>query len=379
MIRIESVRMWECQLPLVHFFETSFGRTHLRRIILLQVESDGEVGHGECTASERPLYNSETTDTAWHILEDFIIPRILGTTLENARAAAPLIAPIRGNRMAKAALETALWDLEARRLGIPLSRHIGGTLDEIACGVSIGIQDSIEDLLALVRREMLAGYRRIKIKIKPGWELDPLRAIRSEFPDLPLMVDANSAFRLSDLDLLQQLDDFRLMMIEQPLAHDDMVDHAVLQKQLKTPICLDESIRHTEDARKAVEMGSCRIINVKLGRIGGFNEAIRMNEYCSRVGIPMWCGGMLESGIGRAHNIAMSTLSGFTLPGDVSASQRYYSEDTIVPPVTVTDRGTIKIRNAPGIGYDPNWDRIKETTVRTQVLNRHGTKKIADA
>jgi O-succinylbenzoate synthase len=378
-IRIDSVQMRECQLPLVRFFETSFGRTYRRRIILVQVHSEGEVGYGECTASEEPLYNSETTDTAWHILEDFVIPRILRTTLESARETAPLLAPIRGNRMAKAALETALWDLEARRLEIPLSRHVGGTRDEIACGVSIGIQDTVEELLTLVRREVSAGYRRIKIKIKPGWDLEPLGALRREFPDISLMVDANSAFRLSDLELLQKLDDFRLLMIEQPLAHDDMVDHAVLQKQIETPICLDESIHHAEDARKAVEMGSCRIINVKLGRVGGFSEAIKINEYCSRNGIPIWCGGMLESGIGRAHNIAMSTLSGFTLPGDVSASHRYYSEDTVVPPVTVTPRGTIEVPKTPGIGYNLNWERIARATVRTHVANRYGAEKIADA
>ncbi len=327
--------------------------------------SDG-AGYGECTAAEDPLYNSETTETAWHILSDFVIPRLLGRSLERAAEAAALLNPIRGNRMAKAALETTLWDLEARRSGLPLWRHLGGVHSEIACGVSIGIRESIDALLAVVRKEVASGYKRVKIKIKPGWEIAPLQAIRAEFPTLPLMVDANSAFTLEDLGLFRKLDQLRLMMIEQPLAHDDIVDHAALQREIQTPLCLDESIHHAEDARKAIEMGSCRIINVKLGRVGGYAEAIKINEYCARNGVPIWCGGMLESGVGRAHNIAMSTLSGFVLPGDVSASERYYAEDTIRPPVTVTAQGTIRVPDSPGIGYTLDWDRIARATVRAR-------------
>ncbi len=371
-MKINSVELREIHLPLVHFFETSFGRTYRRRIILVTVHSQDGIGYAECTAAEEPLYNSETTDTAWHILSDFLIPRILREELVGPLDVAQRLAPVRGNRMAKAALETALWDLEARQRGVPLAKYVGGIRDEIPCGVSIGIQDTIDELMQLVRREVSAGYRRIKIKIKPGWELEPLRAIRAEFPSIMLMVDANSAFSLSDVSLLRELDDFNLMMIEQPLAHDDIVDHAVLQRELNTPICLDESIRHSDDARKAVEMGSCRIINVKLGRVGGYSEAIRINDYCSRNRIPLWCGGMLESGVGRAHNIAMSTLSGFTLPGDVSASKRYYEEDTINPPVEVTSGGTIRVRTGPGIGYELNWERIRRATARTRDFSSNG-------
>lgn len=371
MIRIQSVELREIHLPLVHFFETSFERTYNRKIILLTVRSDDGIGYGECTASEEPLYNSETTETAWHMLSDFIIPRLMNRDLERASDAAEMLSPIRGNRMAKAAIETALWELEARRLGVPLSKHLGGVRAEIPCGVSIGIQDSIDELLDQVRREVSDGYRRVKIKIKPGWEIEPLRAIRAEFPELLLMADANSAFRLSDAVLFRRLDELRLMMIEQPLAHDDLVDHAVLQKEIQTPICLDESIHSADNARKAVEMGSCRIINVKLGRVGGYTEAIRINDYCARNRVPVWCGGMLESGVGRAHNIALSTLSGFILPGDVSASKRYYAEDTILPPVVVTPGGTIRVPEAAGIGYELNWQRIGRATVRTRQFTRN--------
>ena len=369
MIRIRSVQLREIQLPLVHYFETSFGRTSRRRIILVVVTTREGQGYGECTAGEEPDYSSETTETAWHILSDFIMPRLAGKELTDARAVASALAPIRGHRMAKAALETAVWDLEARQQEIPLSRHIGGVRNAIPCGVSIGIQDSIEILLRKVRAELAAGYRRIKIKIKPGWEMEPLRQIRFEFPGIPLMADANSAFSLADLPLLRQLDQFSLMMIEQPLAADDIIDHAALQKEIATPICLDESIHSAEDARKAVEMGSCRIINVKLGRVGGYSEAIKINDYCSRHGIPVWCGGMLESGIGRAHNVAMSSLTAFTLPGDVSASKRYFAEDTVRPPVTVTPEGTIVLQETPGIGYTPDWERIERATVRTRTFN----------
>jgi O-succinylbenzoate synthase len=365
MIRIESVELREFHLPLVHFFETSFGRTYERKIILMSVRARDGTGYGECTAAEEPLYNSETTETAWHMLRDFIIPRLMGRELEGAAEAASVLSPIRGNRMAKATMETALWDLEARRLGVPLSTHLGGVRTEVPCGVSIGIQDSIEALLERVRREVADGYRRVKIKIKPGWEIEPLAAIRAEFPLLPLMVDANSAFSLNDLPLFRKIDRFRLMMIEQPLSYDDMVDHAALQKEIQTPICLDESIHSAADARKALEMQSCRIINVKLGRVGGYTEAIRINDYCARNNVPIWCGGMLESGIGRAHNIALSTLSGFVLPGDVSASKRYYAEDTVLPPVSVTTEGTILVPRGPGFGYEVNWERIEKATVRT--------------
>jgi O-succinylbenzoate synthase len=364
MINIRSVELREIHLPLIHYFETSMGRTTMRKIILVRVNMADGFGCGECTAGEVADYSSETTETAWHILGDFVIPLVLRRDFENAGAVAGALDPIRGHRMARGALETAVWDLESRRLGIPLSRHIGGIRQEIPCGVSIGIHADIETLLEKVRCEIAAGYRRIKIKIKPGWEMEPLRQIRAEFPVVPLMVDANSAFCLSDLPLLRRLDQFKLMMIEQPLAHDDIVDHAVLQREIATPICLDESIRSRDDARKAIEMGSCRIINVKLGRVGGYSEAMAIHDYCRRHEIPLWCGGMLESGVGRAHNIALSTLSAFTLPGDVSASRRYYARDTVIPPVSVTAHGTILLTEGPGIGYDLDLDGIERATVR---------------
>lgn len=370
MTTIRSVELREIRIPLVSAFETSMGCTSERRIILLTVRSDEGEGYGECSAGEDPFYSHETTDTAWHILSDFILPSVLGKTLQQPSEVNRLLRPIRGHEMAKAALETSLWDLEARSRNMPLFRLLGGVREEIPCGVSIGIQDSIHALLEKVRAEAAAGYQRVKIKIKPGWEIEPLAAIRGEFPDLPLMADANAAFTLEDLPLFRRLDRFKLMMIEQPLAHDDMVDHAVLQKEINTPVCLDEPIHSAEDARKAVELGSCRIINVKLGRVGGHEEAIRIDRYCARNGVPIWCGGMLESGVGRAHNIAMSTLPGFVLPGDVSASRRYFAEDTVRPPVTVTPRGTIVVPPAPGLGYNLDWDRIRSATFRQAEFTR---------
>jgi O-succinylbenzoate synthase len=371
LLKVVSIELREIRLPLIHYFETSFGRTIERRIILIRLESEDGTGHGECTAGEDPFYSSETTDTAWHVMSDFLIPLLMDRELDSAAEVSKLFGPIRGNRMAKAALETAAWELEARRAGIPLWKHIGGERAEIPCGVSIGIQESIEKLLLKVQKEVREGYQRVKIKIKPGWEIEPLAAIRGQFPDLKLMADANSAFTLEDIPLFRKLDRFKLMMIEQPLAHDDIVDHAELQREIETPICLDESINHAEDARKAFEMGSCGIINVKLGRVGGYTDALRINRYCLSRGLPIWCGGMLESGIGRAHNIAMSTLAGFVLPGDVSASARYYLEDTVRPPVTVTSRGTIPAPMGPGLGYEIDPDRIARATVRTQLFARN--------
>jgi O-succinylbenzoate synthase len=270
--------------------------------------------------------------------------------------------------MAKAAIETACWDIEAKSAGIPLWKHLGGILEEIPCGVSIGIQESVENLLEKIEREREAGYRRIKIKIKPGWDLKVLERVRERFPDLPLMADANSAYSLSDTKLLAAMDEFNLMMIEQPLAHDDIFDHAQLQKLIRTPVCLDESIRSSDDARHALDIKACRIINIKLGRVGGHSEAQRIERECRTRHVPVWCGGMLESGIGRAHNIAMATLEGFSLPGDVSASARYWNEDIIEPPVAVTARGTIIAPDKPGIGYEVNHKRIEHLTVRKEIV-----------
>jgi O-succinylbenzoate synthase len=366
---IETVELREIRLPLVHFFETSFGRTTRRRIVLARViDSDGAEGWGECTAGEEPFYSDEWTDSCWSTLQTFLAPMILGQRVERAADVFSLMRPVRGHRMAKATLETACWDLEAKRAGVPLWKHLGGVRAEIPCGVSIGIQDSPQALIDKIEREVKAGYQRIKIKIKPGWDLRILEQVRASFPHLPLMGDANSAYTLADVQLFRAMDEFNLMMIEQPLAHDDILDHAELQRQVRTPVCLDESIHSDAHARHALEHGSCRIINVKLGRVGGHREAQRIEQVCRGVGAPVWCGGMLESGIGRAHNISMSTLEGFLLPGDVSASARYWDEDIIEPPVTVTPQGTILAPDAPGIGYHINVPRIDSLTVRKETI-----------
>ena len=364
---ISSIELREIRLPLIHFFETSFGRTTERRIILVRaIDADGAEGWGECTAGEGPFYSEEWTETAWTTLKDFLAPMVVGREVATAAGTNDLMKKVRGNRMAKAAIETACWDLESKRAGVPLWKYVGGTREEIPCGVSIGIQDSPEVLLEKIGKELAAGYQRIKIKIKPGWDLTVVRKVRETYPEILLMGDANSAYTLNDVELFQALDDFNLMMIEQPLAHDDMFDHAELQKQIKTPVCLDESVHSAEDARHAIDIGACRIINVKLGRVGGHAEAKRVETVCRERSIPVWCGGMLESGIGRAHNIAMATLPGFTLPGDVSASSRYWKEDIIEPPVTVTSRGTIAAPDKPGIGFEVNRERIDRLTVRSE-------------
>src|SRR5687768_8025769 len=366
---IQSIELREIRLPLIHFFETSFGRTTERRIVLAHLtDANGAEGWGECTAGEGPFYSDEWTDTAWSTLSEFLAPMVLGQQLENAAGTFALMRPVRGHRMAKATIETACWDLEAKAAGVPLWKHLGGTRSEIACGVSIGIQDTPDALLEKIRREVDAGYQRIKIKIKPGWDLKIVERVRKEFPDIRLMGDANSAYTLADVALFQELDRYNLMMLEQPLTHNDIFNHATLQRQIQTPICLDESIRSAEAAVHAIDLGSCKIINVKLGRVGGHSEAKRLQQVARQRDIPVWCGGMLESGIGRAHNIAMSTLGGFSLPGDVSASARYWEEDVIEPAVTVSARGTITPPEAPGIGFKVNLPRLDALTVRKETI-----------
>ena len=332
-------------------------------------DRDGAEGWGECTAGEGPFYSEEWVETAWPTLKEFLAPMVVGKQIDKAASVFDLMKSVRGHRMAKAAIETACWDLEARRVGQPLWRHIGGVQEEIACGVSIGIQESPDALLEKIDREVSAGYQRIKIKIKPGWDVGIVRMVRERFPQIRLSGDANSAYSLDDVELFRRLDEFDLMMLEQPLAHDDMFDHAELQKAISTPICLDESIKTPADAEHAIALGACRIINVKLGRVGGHAEAKRIEAIARKKRIPVWCGGMLESGVGRAHNIAMSTLAGFTLPGDVSASARYWHEDVIDPAVTVSASGTIKPPDKPGIGFEVNQARIDRLTVRSETIS----------
>jgi O-succinylbenzoate synthase len=368
-MKIERVTLRQIRMPLVHFFETSFGRTHAREIILVEVEGGGVSGWGEVTAGEKPFYNEEWTDSAWMILRDYAAPRVLGRDLASAEEVYPLTAHIRGHNMARGALETAAWDLESRCAGVPLWKQIGGGVRRaIPCGVSIGIQDSVEQLLDKIACELAAGYQRIKIKIKPGWDIDVVRRVREKFPTIRLMADANSAYTLADAEHLRKLDDFYLMMIEQPLGHDDIIDHAELQAKLKTPICLDECIRTAHHAAQAIRLRACGIINIKLGRVGGFAEAKRVHDTARAAGVPVWCGGMLEAGIGRAHNIALATLPNFVLPGDVSASKRYWARDIIQPPVETTPSGTIQVRDEPGFGYALDRDFIGHITVREESI-----------
>jgi O-succinylbenzoate synthase len=372
-IKLTEIHLHHLRIPLVHFFETSFGRTYTRQILLVEVIShDGASGWGEVTAGEHPYYNEEWTEGAWTLLRDYIAPSAIGKSFESATESAAWSKGLKGHLMTRAGLENACWDLEARTLGLPLYKLIGaGARNEIPCGVSIGIQDTLKQLLDKIRTELEAGYQRIKIKIKPGWDIETVKAVRHEFPDILLMADANSAYTLKDIDHLRKLDDYNLMMIEQPLDHDEIIDHATLQAALKTPICLDECIRTAHHAEQAIRLNACRIINIKLGRVGGFTEALKVHDVCQKAGIPVWCGGMLECGVGRAHNIAMASLPNFTLPGDVSASRRYWKRDVINPWVETTPRGTIELRDDPGFGYPLDLDflasiRVRQETVRAQ-------------
>ena len=354
------------RLPLVRFFETSFGRIHDRSFVLVTIDGEGETGVGECVADANPHYSSETTRTAWHIIADFIAPLVIRKTFAHPRDVYHALHSIRGHNMAKAAVEMAFWDLYARQTGQPLSRVLGGAVatikSGIAAGVSIGIQDSLEELTDRVAAELADGYRRVKIKVKPGWDLSAVEAVRSRFNDVPLMVDANAAYSLVEAPTLAALDRFDLMMIEQPLDYDDINDHAKLQAEIRTPICLDESLHTVKIAREAIECGACRVINIKPGRVGGHGESIRLHDVAAQHRIPVWHGGMLESGIGRAHNIHLSTLPNFTLPGDVAASRRYYAPDLIDPEIVVRPDGTIEVPSGPGIGVNIVQDRVASAT-----------------
>jgi len=367
-MRLREVTLREIRMKLVTPFETSLDRVTERRIILLEADADGVSGWGECTAGENPYYSPEDMETAWHILKSYLWPMVKGKEFASAAEVWGLLEKVRGHTMAKAALETAIWDAEAKQKNVPLWKLLGGVREEIPCGVSIGVKETLEELVAAVKEELAAGYQRIKIKIKPGKDLLPVQRLRQEFPRIKLMVDANSAYRKTDWPLLKELDGFYLMMIEQPLGWDDLYGHVVVQKGLQTPICLDECIHTYEQAEAAIALGACKIINIKLGRVGGFHEARRIQDLCARNGVPVWCGGMLESGIGRAHNIAMSTMENFSLPGDVSASKRYWLEDVIEPEVEVTAQGTIRVPVGAGSGFAVRRERIEAITVRKERL-----------
>ena len=367
-LKVQRLTLREIRMPLVTPFETSFGRVANRRMLLVEVEADGVSGWGESVAGEGPFYAPETVETAWHILRDFIWPVLKEREFKAAAEVWPALEAIRGHHMAKGAVEAALWDAEAKQKGIPLWKLLGGVRAEIPCGVSIGIKPTLEELVATVVRELAAGYQRIKIKIKPGLDVEPVARLRERFPRIRLMVDANSAYRLEDWPQLKRLEAYYLMMMEQPLGWDDLYSHVELQRKLETPICLDECIHTEEHARAAIELGACRIINMKLGRVGGYTPARRIHNLCQSKRIPVWCGGMLESGIGRAHNIALSTLENFSLPGDVTASRRYWAEDVIEPEVEVTPQGTIRVPDTPGMGYAPRLERIEAISARKEVL-----------
>jgi O-succinylbenzoate synthase len=368
-MKVQRMTLREIRMPLVTPFETSFGRVTHRRMLLVEADVDGATGWGESVAGDGPFYAPETVETAWHILRDFIWPILKNKKFSSASEVWNLLAPIRGHHMAKGAIEAAIWDAEARRGGGPLWKLLGGVREEIPCGVSIGIKGSLEELSATVEKELAAGYQRIKIKIKPGKDIKPVEHLRQRFPNIRLMVDANCAYQLEDWPNLKRLEAYYLMMIEQPLGWDDLYSHAELQRKLDTPICLDECIQAAEHARAAIELGACRIINIKLGRVGGYTPARQIHDRCQSRQIPVWCGGMLESGIGRAHNIALSTLANFSLPGDITASRRYWTEDVIDPEVEVTPQGTILVPHGPGIGYAPRRDRIEKLTARRKILS----------
>ena len=369
-MKIEAITLREIEMPLVHFFETSFGRIHSRRMLLVTVHCDGVDGWGECVADEAPFYSGESVDTASLVIRQYLAPMLLGKTVKKGSEVPALLARVRAHRMAKGALENAMWDAEARAKNMPLWKLLGGTRDKIPCGVSIGIQDSHEQLLEKIEGELSAGYQRIKVKVKPGWDVEVIGKIRKRWPNILLSCDANSAYTLNDTEHLKKFDEFKLLMIEQPLWNDDIYFHARLQKQLKTAICLDEAIESGRDAQAALELGACRIINIKVGRVGGFSEAIAVHNIAQNFNVPVWCGGMLESGLGRSHNIALSSLPNFSLPGDVSASKRYWKEDVIEPEVTVSPDGFIPIRDVPGTGYKLREDRIEKITTHKETLRK---------
>jgi O-succinylbenzoate synthase len=369
-IRLEGVGIRLIRLPLNEPFETSFGKIDSRLIFLVCLDADGLRGWGEVVASEEPRYSYETTRTALHVIRDFLAPALLTEPIKDLNDLAKRLAPFRGHNMAKAGLELAFMDLLAQVNQQSLSAFIGGELKRVAVGVSLGIQPAISRLLERVERYLKLGYQRIKLKIKPGWDLDVVDEVRRKYPDILLSVDANSAYTLDDQTHLKMLDDFRLLMIEQPLQNDDLVDHAKLQRTMNTSLCLDESIISQRHAQAALELESCRIINIKIGRVGGYSEALGIHDLCLSQNIPVWCGGMLESGIGRAHNIALASLRGFTLPGDISASSRYFARDIISPEVTVTADGTVAVPDGVGLGFDVDLDFIKHLTETRVYISR---------
>jgi o-succinylbenzoate synthase len=371
-VKFERITLYTMNMPLKAPFRTSFGVEEVRDMILVEVEADGVTGWGEVVTMHAPLYSYETTGTAWLILQQFLVPTALGREWDRPEELAAAWAHLRGHHMAKCGLENAFWDAWARAQGKPLAAVFGGVKERIPCGVSIGIQSNVPKLLETIEQFLAQGYQRIKIKIEPGWDLGVVREVRRRFPETPVMADANSAYSLDDIPLFAAMDEYGLMMFEQPLAEDDIVDHVLLQQRLRTPICLDESILHAEDARKAIELGACRIINLKVGRVGGHSEMLKIHRVCVERGVPLWCGGMLESGVGRAHNLALTALPGFTLPGDTSASDRYFHEDIVDEPARLEPGGWIRVPARPGIGVEVDRRLLEKYCVRTESFRAPG-------
>lgn len=368
-IHIREVILHTVNVSLQTPFTTSFGTMRTKDVCLVEVvDSSGISGWGETVTSDEPYYNEETTYTATYILKDFLIPKVIGRDIAHPRDVHNMLTFVRRNNIAKAALETAIWDVFAKKNGQPLHALLGGEKEKIAVGKSIGIQASPEKLVEKVGQYVAEGFKKIKVKIAPGTDIAFIDAVRKQYPDIPLMADANSAYTLDDIAHLKQLDEYNLMMIEQPLAHDDIIDHATLQKELQTPICLDESIHSYEDARKAIELGSCRIINIKIGRVGGLGESVRIHDLCKAHDIAVWCGGMLETGVGRAHNIHMTALSNFTLPGDTAPSSHYWEEDIVTPEITMQD-GYIDVPNGPGISYEVDRAKLEKVLLHSERID----------
>jgi O-succinylbenzoate synthase len=368
-LAVERVDLIVVRMALLRSFATSAARRgDMEHILVKATAADGLVGWGESASPIDPYYCEETTETCWHVLKDFLVPSVLGKPFSSASEFRKFYSKVRRHNFAKAGIEMAAWDLLARAEGRPLYALLGGTRRDIESGVSLGIEKNIDDLFTIIDRHLDEGYRRIKLKIGPGSDVDYVSKVRERYPDVPLMADANSAYRIADLPILKQLDQFNLMMIEQPLAHDDIVDHAHVQRELKTPICLDESIHSAEDARKALDLGSCRIINIKVSRLGGLEEARNVHDLCQGRGVPVWCGGMHEYGVGRAANVAISSLPGFSLPGDISGSDKYFAEDVVDPPI-LAPNGAISVSDRPGLGWETNEARIERLTVRRLTLS----------
>jgi O-succinylbenzoate synthase len=367
-MRLESFELRHISMRLQSPFETSFGVEQDRESIILRVQSEDLEGWGECVAGSSPGFSYETVETAWHVLSDFFIPRIVGEELDGINELRTRLKVFKGHPLAKAGLELGIWDLVAKVEGISLAKMIGGVVERVPVGVSIGLQADIDALLRKVEHYIAAGYRRVKLKIKPGRDIKDVEAVRHEFPDLPLQVDANSAYSLQDLEILKALDAFGLLLIEQPLAEDDLIDHSRLQEELQTPLCLDESILSLRHTRQALKVGACRVINIKQGRVGGFQEALDIHDLCLKEDVPVWCGGMLETGIGRAANLALASLPGFTLPGDISASDRYYAEDIAAPRFTLNDDSTIDVPTGIGLGVEVDHQALDRVTLRREVF-----------